>query len=78
MSLSLSIGILGQVWYLIVLIPDLCTLTYFDLKSIFLKISFRNIIRASNSLDSDQARRYVGPDLGPNYLQKLSAADTWR
>ena len=29
-SLSLShIGILGQVWYLIVSIPDLCTLTYF-------------------------------------------------
>ena len=25
-SLSLSIGILGQVWYLIVSIPDLCTL----------------------------------------------------
>ena len=24
-----SICILGQVWYLIVLIPDLCTLTYF-------------------------------------------------
>ena len=24
------IGILGQVWYLIVLIPDLCTLTYFE------------------------------------------------
>ena len=23
------IGILGQVWYLIVLIPDLCTITYF-------------------------------------------------
>ena len=23
------IGILGQVWYLIALIPDLCTLTYF-------------------------------------------------
>ena len=22
--------VLGQVWYLIVLIPDLCTLTYFD------------------------------------------------
>ena len=28
-SLSLSIGILGQVWYLIVSIPDLCNLTYF-------------------------------------------------
>ena len=25
------IGILGQVWYLIVSIPDLCILTYFDL-----------------------------------------------
>ena len=25
------IGILGQVWYLIVLIPDLCTLAYFAL-----------------------------------------------
>ena len=25
-----SIGILGQVWYLIVSIPDLCTLTYFN------------------------------------------------
>ena len=24
------IGILGQVWYLIISIPDLCTLTYFD------------------------------------------------
>ena len=24
------IGILGQVWYLIVSIPDLCTLTYFQ------------------------------------------------
>ena len=29
MSLSLPIGIMGQVWYLIVSIPDLCTLTYF-------------------------------------------------
>ena len=30
MSLSLSIGILGQVCYLIVSILDLCTLTYYD------------------------------------------------
>ena len=28
-SLSLSHGMLGQVWYLIVSIPDRCTLTYF-------------------------------------------------
>ena len=30
----------------------------------------------SNSLDPDQARRYVGPDLGPNCLQWVSADDT--
>ena len=28
-SFHFPIGILGQVWYLIVSIPDLCTLTYF-------------------------------------------------
>ena len=26
------IGIMGQVWYLIVSIPDLCTLTYFVIR----------------------------------------------
>ena len=35
-SLSLSYGILGQVWYLIVPIPDLCTLTYFVLEYCYL------------------------------------------
>ena len=51
----------------------------------FLKNSFRNTIRVSNSLDPDQAQHFVGPDLGPNgpdlgpnCLQKLSADDTWR
>ena len=32
----------------------------------------------SNSLDPDQARRFVGPDLGPHCLQSLSADDTSR
>ena len=32
----------------------------------------------SNSLDLDQARHFVGPDLGPNCLQRLSADDTGR
>ena len=32
----------------------------------------------SNTLDPDQARRIVGPDLGPNCLQRLSADDTDR
>ena len=38
----------------------------------------RNTIRVSNSLDPDQTRHFVGPDLGPNCLQMLSAGDTSR
>ena len=34
---------------------------------------FFNTIRVSNSLDPHQAGHFVGPDLGPNCLQKLSA-----
>ena len=37
-----------------------------------------NSIRASNRLDPDQARHFVGPDLGPICLQRLSADDTSR
>ena len=47
-------------------------------KSTLSKNSFRNTIRVSNSLDPDQARHLVGPDLGPNCLQRLSAVDTSR
>ena len=32
--------------------------------------------RVSNSLDPDQAPHFVGPDLGPNCLQGLSADKT--
>ena len=39
------IGILGQVWYLIVSIPDLCTLTYFVLLLINDKMSTTFITR---------------------------------
>ena len=42
----------------------------------FLKIYFGNISRMSSSLNPDHARRFVGPDLGPNCLQRLSADDT--
>ena len=35
-SCHFPIGILGQVWYLIVSIPDLCILTYFELVNKFL------------------------------------------
>ena len=42
----------------------------------FTKIYFGNISRVSSSLDPDHARCFVGPDLGPNRLQRLSADDT--
>ena len=45
---------------------------------IFSKNSFRNKIKVSNSLDLDQARHFVGLDLGPKCLQKLSADHTRR
>ena len=35
-------------------------------------------IRVSNSLDPDHARPFVGSDLGPNCLQRLSADDESR
>ena len=38
-------------------------------------LDFFNTIWVSNSLDPDQARHYVGSDLGPNCLQRLSADD---
>ena len=45
-------------------------------QSTFLKNSFRNTIRVANSLDPDQARHFVGPHLGLNCLQWLSADNT--
>ena len=52
-----------------------CRLLKFS-KQTFSKNSFGNTIRVSNSLNKDQARRYVRPDLGSNCLQRLSANDT--
>ena len=36
----------------------------------FLKNSFKNTIRVSNSLDPDQAHHFFWTDLGPNCLNK--------
>ena len=36
--------------------------------------SLKNTIRVSNRLDQGKARHFVGPDLGLNCLQILSAA----
>ena len=48
----------------------------FVFKINFFENSFRNTTRVSNSLDPDEARRFVGPDLGPNCLPMFSADDT--
>ena len=47
-------------------------------KSTCLKKSFMIPIRVSKSLDPGQAHHFVGPDLGPNCLQRLSADNTCR
>ena len=47
-------------------------------KFTFSKHSFRNTIRESNSLDPDQDRHSVVPDLGPSCLQRLSADEKSR
>ena len=44
----------------------------------FQKNYFRNTIIVSNNLEPDQARHIVGPDRGPNCLQRLSGQDTSR
>ena len=36
-----------------------------------MKNSFKKTIRMSNSFDPDLVRHIVGPDLGPNCLQRL-------
>ena len=51
-----------------------CCLLIFSKKN-FLQNYFRNTVQVSNSLDPNQDRQNVGPDLGPNCLQRLSADD---
>ena len=45
---------------------------FFKIK-FFSKKNFNNIIRVSNSLDQDHARRSVGPDLGPKMFSMASS-----
>ena len=48
--------------------------TFFKM-NFFQKKSFNNTIRVSNVFDPGQDQHSVGPDLGPNCLQQLSADD---
>ena len=54
---------------------DFLSAVFFSNPTFFLKNSFSNTIRLSNSLDPDQDRHSVGPDLGANCLQRLSTDD---
>ena len=49
--------------------------TDFFSKSTFSKNYFGNAINGSNNLDPDQAQHFVGPDLGANCSERLSASD---
>ena len=59
---------LGNISYLFLPSAD-----FLKIKLTLSKNYFNNIIRVSNSLDPDQARHLVGPDLGSNCLQRISA-----
>ena len=56
--------------------PFPCLLIFFKID--FFKRIFRKTFRVSNSLDPDQAQRFIGPDLSPNCLQSLLADSTSR
>ena len=70
-KILLTLCLLGNLSYF------LSSANFFKI-NFFRKNSFRITIRVANSLDSDQARHFVGPDLGSNCLQRLSADDTRR
>ena len=63
---AVSSGQLLVAYALISLFNFLHTGYFSCLLSMFSKRSFRNTIIVSSSLDPDQARHLVGPDLGPN------------
>ena len=55
-----------------------CHKLFFSFKINFFEKFFQELPSVSNSLNPDQARHFVGPDLGPNCLQKLSVDDIKR
>ena len=63
--------------YWVILHAFLSSADFFS-KSTFSKNSFRNTIKVSNRMDPDQAQCFVGPDMDPNCLQRLSADITGR
>ena len=72
-----SRGIIQRFAYWVILHSVLLA-AYCSFQNQLLKLSFRDTISVPNSLVPDQARRFVGLDLGTNCLQRLSAEDTSR
>ena len=58
------------------LLSCICWLIFYKITLLSFINSNKNTIRASNSLDPDQARHFVGPDLDPNCFQRVPADDT--
>ena len=56
----------------------LSSAAFFSSKYLLLYNSFKNNKRMSNSVDPAQARQNVGPELGPNCLQRFSADSAGR
>ena len=56
--------------------PLLSSADFFS-KLTFSKSYFRNTLRVSNGLDSDQDQLSVGPELGPNCLERLTEDDNF-
>ena len=67
---DLPLCMLGNL-HIVVVCFVICTLV---LASICFQRKFRNTVRVSNRLDPDQARRSVGPGLGPTCLQMLNVS----
>ena len=55
-----------------------CHLLIFFSKSFIVEKLFQVSNLSVEQIDPDQARRFVGPDLGPNCLPRLSADDSRR
>ena len=51
---------------------------FFKIIFFFFKKFFQECHQSVKQFDPDQAQHFIGPDLGPNCLQRLSADDTRR
>ena len=69
LHLELSINSLHAINFTCLHVYAICNFSLMNLAS------FRNFIRVSNSLDPYQVRHFVGLDLGPRCLLRLSAND---